>query len=111
MNPEGKMHDYSDLPEEEVPDMSQMVMVGNPEIAKTLANNMNECKGRGKRNPVAIQSAKKLKVSGESLNTLFDKAIRVGTRVRTSTGISKGSKILKSLGLDQMIQNRTDVVK
>ena len=58
MNPEGKMHDYSDLPEEEVPDMSQMVMVGNPEIAKTLANNMNECKGRGKRNPVAIQSAK-----------------------------------------------------
>merc|ERR1719491_443389 len=41
------MHDYSDLPEEEVPDMSQMVMVGNPEIAKTLANNMNECKGRG----------------------------------------------------------------
>merc|ERR1719438_659785 len=47
MNPEGKMHDWSDLPEEEVPDMSQMVMVGNPEIAKTLANNMNECKGRG----------------------------------------------------------------
>jgi len=47
MNPEGKMHDYSDLPEEEVPDMSQMVMVGNPDVAKALAEGMNECKGRG----------------------------------------------------------------
>ena len=48
MNPEGKMHDWSDLPEEEVPDMSQMVMVGNPDVAKALAEGMNECKGRGK---------------------------------------------------------------
>merc|ERR1711899_504427 len=47
MNPEGKMHDWSDLPEEEVPDMSQMVMVGNPDVAKALAEGMNECKGRG----------------------------------------------------------------
>ena len=46
----------------------------------------------------SIQSAKKLKVSGESLNTLFDKAIRVGTRVRTSTGISKGSISVGSNG-------------
>merc|ERR1712223_1433100 len=47
MNPEGKMHDWSDLPEEEVPDMSQMVMVGNPDVAKALAEGVNECKGRG----------------------------------------------------------------
>ena len=48
MNPEGKMHDWSDLPEEEVPEITQMAMVGNPEIAKTLATNLNDCKGRGK---------------------------------------------------------------
>merc|ERR1712223_1251896 len=47
MNPEGKMHDWSDLPEEEVPEITQMAMVGNPEIAKTLATNLNDCKGRG----------------------------------------------------------------
>jgi hypothetical protein len=46
MNPEGKLHDWSDLPEEDVPE--QIVMVGNPEIAQALANNLNTCQGRGK---------------------------------------------------------------
>ena len=49
MNPEGKLHDWSDLPDEEVPDMSQVAMVGNPEIAKTLSTGLNDCKGRGKK--------------------------------------------------------------
>src|SRR3989440_3530820 len=39
----------------------------------------------------SINTAKELKASGNNLNTLFDKAIRVGSRVRHSTGISRGS--------------------
>ena len=38
----------------------------------------------------SITAARQAKFSGERLNTLFDKAIRIGTRVRNSTGISKG---------------------
>ena len=48
MNPEGKLHDWNDLPEEEVPDELQVAYQGNPEIAKTLVEGMNNCKGRGK---------------------------------------------------------------
>ena len=48
MNPEGKLHDWSDLPDEEVPEMAQIAMVGNPELAQTLVRNLNEEKGRGK---------------------------------------------------------------
>ena len=52
MNPEGKIHDYQDLPEEEVPETElDYAMVGNPEIAKTLVEGMNQCKGRGKTYP------------------------------------------------------------
>jgi len=47
MNPEGKLHDWTDLPEEEVPEKIQIAMVGNPEIAKTLSTGLNDCKGRG----------------------------------------------------------------
>merc|ERR1719384_1887533 len=47
MNPEGKLHDWNDLPEEEVPDELQVAYQGNPEIAKTLVEGMNNCKGRG----------------------------------------------------------------
>ena len=55
MNPEGRIHDYNDLPEEEVPDMDQVAMVGNPEIAKTLVEGMNNCMGRGKAsNPATL---------------------------------------------------------
>ena len=31
-----------------------------------------------------------VKASGQHLNTLFDKAIRIGTRIRNSSGISRG---------------------
>ena len=37
-----------------------------------------------------ISSAKQTKVSGKILNKLFDSSIRVATRIRDSTGISKG---------------------
>ena len=48
MNPEGKLHDWTDMPEEEVPEMAQIAMVGNPEIAQTLVSGLNDGKGRGK---------------------------------------------------------------
>jgi len=38
----------------------------------------------------SITLARESKHSGEHLNTLFDKAIRVGTRIRNSTGINQG---------------------
>jgi glutamyl-tRNA reductase len=38
----------------------------------------------------SIASARNLKASGQHLNTLFDKAIRIGTRIRNSSGISQG---------------------
>ena len=43
MNPEGKLHDWQDLPEEEVPEIT---MVGTN--AHSLVQNLNEEKGRGK---------------------------------------------------------------
>ena len=53
MNPEGKLHDWTDLPEEEVPDELQVAYQGNPEIAKTLVEGMNNCKGRGKNEGIS----------------------------------------------------------
>ena len=38
----------------------------------------------------SITSARNIKASGQHLNTLFDKAIRIGTRIRNSSGISQG---------------------
>ena len=58
----------------------------------------------------SFQSAKKLKVSGQALNTLFDKAIRVGTRVRISTGISKGSISVGSMAV-KLAEENVDEMK
>lgn len=38
----------------------------------------------------SITSARETKASGQHLNTLFDKAIRIGTRIRNSSGIGAG---------------------
>ena len=53
----------------------------------------------------SIASARDNKSSGEHLNTLFDKAIRVGTRVRNSTGISKGSFSIGSMAVKLAEEN------
>jgi len=53
----------------------------------------------------SIASARDNKSSGEHLNTLFDKAIRVGTRVRNSTGISKGSISIGSMAVKLAEEN------
>ena len=53
----------------------------------------------------SITFARNAKTSGEHLNTLFDKAIRVGTRVRNSTGISKGSISVGSMAVKLAEEN------
>jgi len=57
----------------------------------------------------SIASARNNKSSGEHLNTLFDKAIRVGTRVRNSTGISKGSISIGSMAVRLAEENVDDM--
>merc|ERR1712026_414227 len=46
MNPEGKLHDWTDLPEEEVPEMAQVATGGNPDAAHAMVENLQACKGR-----------------------------------------------------------------
>ena len=49
MNPEGKLHDWTDLPEDEIPELQQIATGGqNPEIAHQMVENLQACKGRGK---------------------------------------------------------------
>jgi len=53
----------------------------------------------------SITEARNAKFSGERLNTLFDKAIRIGTRVRNSTGISKGGISVGSMAVKLAEEN------
>ena len=57
----------------------------------------------------SITFARNAKTSGEHLNTLFDKAIRVGTRIRNSTGISKGSVSIGSMAVKLAEENVDDM--
>merc|ERR1712038_1523843 len=48
LNPEGKLHDWTDLPEEEIPELQQIATGGlNPEAARQMVENLQACKGRG----------------------------------------------------------------
>lgn len=53
----------------------------------------------------AITTAKEMKTSGEHLNTLFDRAIKIGTRVRNATGISKGTISVGSMAVKLAEEN------
>ncbi|NNL59202.1 MAG: glutamyl-tRNA reductase [Nitrosopumilus sp.] len=53
----------------------------------------------------SITSARKIKASGQHLNTLFDKAIRVGTRIRNSSGIGKGGISVGSMAVKLAEEN------
>ncbi len=53
----------------------------------------------------AITSARKIKASGQHLNTLFDKAIRIGTRIRNSSGISQGGISVGSMAVKLAEEN------
>jgi len=53
----------------------------------------------------SITSAREIKASGQHLNTLFDKAIRVGTRIRNSSGIGKGGISVGSMAVKLAEEN------
>jgi len=57
----------------------------------------------------SMNSARELRVSGNNLNTLFEKAIRIGTRVRRSTGISRGSVSIGSMAVKLAEENIDDL--
>ena len=49
MNPEGKLHDWTDMPDEEIPELQQIASGGpSAEIAHNVVENLQTCKGRGK---------------------------------------------------------------
>ena len=49
MNPEGKVHDWTDLPEEELPELQNIATGGlNQEASRQMLENLQACKGRGK---------------------------------------------------------------
>ncbi len=53
----------------------------------------------------SITTARNTKASGQHLNTLFDKAIRIGTRVRNSSGISQGGISVGSMAVKLAEEN------
>jgi len=57
----------------------------------------------------SIAVARDIRASGERLNTLFDKAIRIGTRIRNSTGIGKGGISVGSMAVKLVEENIDDL--
>ncbi len=57
----------------------------------------------------AIGMARAAKSSGENLNVLFDKAIRIGTRIRNSTEISRGGISIGSMAVKLAEENVDDL--
>ena len=53
----------------------------------------------------SITSARKIKASGQHLNTLFDKAIRIGTGIRNSSGIGRGGISVGSMAVKLAEEN------
>ncbi len=53
----------------------------------------------------SITVAREIHASSEHLNTLFDKAIRIGTRIRNSTGINKGTISVGSMAVKLAEEN------
>ena len=58
----------------------------------------------------SIASARETKASGQHLNTLFDKAIRMGTRIRNSSGIGKGGISVGSMAV-KLAEENVDELK
>ena len=53
----------------------------------------------------SITFAREVKASGQHLNTLFDKAIRIGTRIRNSSGIGAGGISVGSMAVKLAEEN------
>ena len=122
MNPEGKLHDWSDMPEQEVPEMAQIAMVGNPELAQTLVRNLNEEKGRGKvsfipvePNTLGSQSFKATPSFAGGFRQVFDtrrgmfEQSVVGTRPNKTQSSSHVHKLARSKTLPDIPQITEEV--
>ena len=57
----------------------------------------------------SISVARQSKASGKRLNKLFDRSIRIGTRIRNSTGISRGGISLGSMAVKLAEENVDDI--
>ena len=57
----------------------------------------------------SISVARHAKTSGKRLNKLFDRSIRIGTRIRNSTGIGKGGISLGSMAVKLAEENIDDI--
>jgi glutamyl-tRNA reductase len=57
----------------------------------------------------SISVAREAKVSGKRLNKLFDRSIRIGTRIRNSTGIGRGGISLGSMAVKLAEENVDDI--
>ena len=57
----------------------------------------------------SITMSRTMKISGERLNTLFDRAIRIGTRIRNTTGIGQGGVSVGSMALKLAEENIDDL--
>ena len=57
----------------------------------------------------SIADARTARSSGDTLNTLFDKAIKIGTRIRNSTGISRGGVSVGSMAVKLAEENVDDM--
>ena len=58
----------------------------------------------------SITSARSSKTSGRHLNTLFDKAIRMGTRIRSTSGIGRGGISVGSMAV-KLAEENIDNIK
>lgn len=58
----------------------------------------------------SITSARNVKASGQHLNTLFDKAIKIGTRIRNSSGINRGGISVGSMAV-KLAEENVDELK
>ncbi|AWR97346.1 glutamyl-tRNA reductase [Acidianus sulfidivorans JP7] len=59
---------------------------------------------------LALNNARKLGISGKYIDALFERAIKIGRKVRKETNISKGKVGLYSLAID-LVKSKTDISK
>lgn len=58
----------------------------------------------------SITYARNARSSGENLNTLFDRAIKIGTRIRNTTGINRGGISVGSIAV-KIVEENVDELK
>ena len=57
----------------------------------------------------SLEFSRKNRFSGQNLNVLFDRTIRIGSKVRTDTGINKGSISVGSMAVNLALEYFDDI--